>query len=610
MSENFRRLEEDFEKLVTAGKTTRQKFEDKQCVQQTRNDLDEVQNWVQEKLALCSTKTSVKDLLALSVQQEKHRTFQTEMKNWEKRYENVKESMKRLQSLLSGEVVSFREKVDTIDKQWEELCALSEDKANHLVALTAKLNLNYDLNEAESWVKDITSLVASSDYGVDEVTATALLNRHREVCDQIISFKKDLGKLHLTKDLPKSTIKRRLVEQRAVAQVRALYSYNKHGINVVKGELMFLIEKNNKDWWNVRTTNGEDGFAPATYVKEIEPKIVHVEVEKDVEHFETAEDMSSEALQIRLENLGSAYKNIEKKASKRESNLLNAIKIFNFKSQCERCKFWLSERQRDLLSIKSTNENSLKVDEICKSILKYESTVVDLRRQANELSLAIPSEKDQINAAVSEVEKLWASLDATRKTSERKISPKMQLEKFKKTCNDTIDWITEKLDYVDSLDSMFTINALDNMMRRHKALEREMVPINEKVEEVKTNYKTVARLFPDEVKTVSPRVEKMALLHNELISKLNSKGANILMLGNEKTFTKMTKDLSDWLLTKRAQMDQVFSKDISKADLSRPLLIEIKDELKQKEDDMREIEEIAKSLIQNGSNKGNTHQSF
>jgi hypothetical protein len=39
---------------------------------------------------------------------------------------------------------------------------------------------------------------------------------------------------------------------------------------------------------------------------------------------------------------------------------------------------------------------SLKVDEICKSIAKYEGTVNDLRRQAEELCTIIPSQKDQV----------------------------------------------------------------------------------------------------------------------------------------------------------------------------------------------------------------------
>jgi hypothetical protein len=44
---------------------------------------------------------------------------------------------------------------------------------------------------------------------------------------------------------------------------------------------------------------------------------------------------------------------------------------------------------------------SLKVDEICKSIAKYEGTVVDLRRQAEELISLIPSQKDQVSMSLS-----------------------------------------------------------------------------------------------------------------------------------------------------------------------------------------------------------------
>jgi spectrin beta len=35
-------------------------------------------------------------------------------------------------------------------------------------------------------------------------------------------------------------------------QVKALYPYSGHGLDVKKGEAMFLLEKTNADWWNVR----------------------------------------------------------------------------------------------------------------------------------------------------------------------------------------------------------------------------------------------------------------------------------------------------------------------------------------------------------------------
>jgi len=43
---------------------------------------------------------------------------------------------------------------------------------------------------------------------------------------------------------------------------------------------MFLLNKTNPDWWSVRKLNGQDGFVPANYVCEVEPKIMQVSVRR------------------------------------------------------------------------------------------------------------------------------------------------------------------------------------------------------------------------------------------------------------------------------------------------------------------------------------------
>jgi len=43
-----------------------------------------------------------------------------------------------------------------------------------------------------------------------------------------------------------------------------------------------LIQKANNDWWSARRANGQDGYVPANYVKEIEPKIVEKVVKRPV----------------------------------------------------------------------------------------------------------------------------------------------------------------------------------------------------------------------------------------------------------------------------------------------------------------------------------------
>lgn len=45
---------------------------------------------------------------------------------------------------------------------------------------------------------------------------------------------------------------------------------------------MTLLNRTNSDWWNVRQQNGEEGFVPANYVREVEPKLVKKTVKKPV----------------------------------------------------------------------------------------------------------------------------------------------------------------------------------------------------------------------------------------------------------------------------------------------------------------------------------------
>lgn len=45
---------------------------------------------------------------------------------------------------------------------------------------------------------------------------------------------------------------------------------------------MLLIQKTNNDWWSARRANGQEGYIPANYVKEIEPKVVQKVVKRPV----------------------------------------------------------------------------------------------------------------------------------------------------------------------------------------------------------------------------------------------------------------------------------------------------------------------------------------
>lgn len=45
---------------------------------------------------------------------------------------------------------------------------------------------------------------------------------------------------------------------------------------------MVLVQKTNNDWWQVRKADSTEGFVPANYVKDHEPKVVKKVVQKPV----------------------------------------------------------------------------------------------------------------------------------------------------------------------------------------------------------------------------------------------------------------------------------------------------------------------------------------
>ena len=92
----------------------------------------------------------VKDLQALSIQLEKQKIFETENKKWRKKYENVQKSAK---TLSLDDDANFESKIRQIDRQWDELEVIFKEKAQRLASLYSVLNLNHDLNDAESWLK-------------------------------------------------------------------------------------------------------------------------------------------------------------------------------------------------------------------------------------------------------------------------------------------------------------------------------------------------------------------------------------------------------------------------------------------------------------------------
>ncbi|KAJ6667293.1 hypothetical protein lerEdw1_017271 [Lerista edwardsae] len=89
----------------------------------------------------------------------------------------------------------LQQQTDNIQKLWQQL---QDEVAKRKIRLeTAALIQQYfaDIDEADSWLQERQTLLASKDYGKDESSTEALLQRHFRLEKEIAAYSSEINRL-------------------------------------------------------------------------------------------------------------------------------------------------------------------------------------------------------------------------------------------------------------------------------------------------------------------------------------------------------------------------------------------------------------------------------
>lgn len=171
---------------------------------------------------------------------------------------------------------------------------------------------------------------------------------------------------------PVEKIEQKIVtEERSIPQVKAQYPFNDHGFSMSKGEVMILLNKSNPDWWCVRKSDNTDGFAPANYVKEIEPRLIRMQVKKPqtikvIQKVKKVVMMKqkvpvkvskrpkstltkmddSNTVPRRRKKINDTYDECQELSAKRHALLEDSIRLFGFYRECDDFEKWIKDKEK------------------------------------------------------------------------------------------------------------------------------------------------------------------------------------------------------------------------------------------------------------------------
>ncbi len=521
-------LNSEYTNLLELAKLKRLKLEEARAYCQFIQDVEEEEATISERQRICQAILPSKDLLGVISLQQKHSVLETEIKAHKNRLKKVTDSGAALISAKHPESNDIKTRIDSLKIQWDHLYELANQKTKQLSDAIEAFQYHADANEAESWIKEKMQLVTSEDYGKDEPSALALLQRHSRLESEIRAYDNDIKRLNSQSDkmlksgiaslfvicgdafsaataagsgemddqnqeewvdeLIEKEVIQDVVEEISIPQVKALYQFTgQDNFTVAKGENLILLQKTNHDWWSVRKERErKDGFVPANYVREIEPKIVKKLVKKPIKVWEKQKVKKfanrkpkkhtkrnskrrlsiicdAESVEQRKKNINSAYDELFESCKIRRQYLEDAIQLFHFNRECDGFESWIKETEKAMLdTTRNYQQNSQQtlIDPIEKLRKKFGNFITELsanRSRLDEIDRMADeytSGRAQHYSAIikqrqNQIHKKWDKLNRLMNDLGKNVEGLTTVEIFNNTCDETAEWMLEKLEKID-----------------------------------------------------------------------------------------------------------------------------------------------------------------
>ncbi|KAL5008187.1 hypothetical protein ScPMuIL_013768 [Solemya velum] len=643
-------------------------------------DSEEEDRWVQERIDVCKSSNLGKDLNAALMLIKKHEAMEAEMQGRWPRCEEVCATGQDLVNSGHGEQSDIGLRIRNLMDKWKQLRDLAASRKLKLDDAIESQQYYADANEAESWMKEKMPLVCSDDYGRDEASAQALLSRHNRLDSEIKAFNSEIKRLDelaqlMTKaasehnispakfltvengereeeeemvedvvDVPHEIEVEELVERevlqdvmetRKVPQVKAMYNYTGQGIKVNKGEILLLVQRSNPDWWHVRRDDETEGFVPANYVKDTEPKVIQKIVKKptkvqekvkvrktvmkkevvkrkneDANKLRRAPSVRSKAnlhfdkdnVETRQKAINLSYGKLLKLAQARKISLDDATKLFKFYRECDEFEVWMKEKEVLLASKESLADNMdavrKKFENLLTSLAANKCHLNTINKLAEEIIKAGSSQREKVRRRQKEINDRWDKLNQIKMEKEKKMQGASSIKLFTTTCDDLAEWIKDKESALTTEDLGKDMKAIQLLQRKHANLERELVPVEEKMKRMDYLADSVKSAYPDESPYVDHRQGELHQLWNGLKDKANKRKASLDDHEDKQRFNEDAKDLMTWSQLVRAKLARAeLPRDVASAERLLKEHDDLQDDVAQHKPKFEQIRKLGNNVL-------------
>lgn len=135
------------------------------------------------------------------------------------------------------------------------------------------------------------------------------------------------------------------------------------------------------------------------------------------------------------------------------------------------------------------------------------------------------------------------------------------MELFNRTCDEARDWMLEKMTQLDTAELGPDLKTVQALQRRHQHLERELAPVEEKVNRVNLLANSVKSSYPNERTNVNARQKEVQDLWGKVKAKALERRSRLEDAVGHQIFMNSSKNLVSRIVIIAASVNTALCSD-------------------------------------------------
>ncbi|XP_073682671.1 spectrin beta chain, non-erythrocytic 5 [Garra rufa] len=650
-------LNSQYNSLLVRNKNRRKALEGQLKLFEYFYDCEELEAWIYEKWVLLQAASLGRDLSQIQQAIQKHKALEAEIQSQESLCSGV---LSRGQELCRGRHPNERDIqkwIRTLQKQWQQLKEQVTIRKNRLHAANVIKQYFADVTEASSWLDDRKPLLVDEDYGKDEASTTALLQRHQRVEKEMEAYASEVKRLGeqaksaaqlapLTTEIQQSRMvhysdssdgedekdkkadKGGKVLSKALPQEQAMIRFRFRGPIATweRGEILTIISRDKDDKLLLRDSRGNEQLVSPTYIREMPssnapPETANGEAESPKKKVSrprrtrsmrrgTAEistsslpdpDFQKDTIESTQSSLEKDFNNLYNLAQSKNKILDDTARLHRFYNACEEFESWMGDKE-NVLNTFSSNANNLEVVQA-----KYENFLTELasgRKQldditklGDELVKKQHSKKKEIQLRLGIVTRRWEHIQKLKDEMAHELLSSADVKSFLQTCQEVQAQLQDRLVQLDTPDVGSSPSALQTEEQRQAQAERDIEALERKIEYLKSVARMKQDCSPAESAAIMEEVRALEDLLRQLKAQAIERQRMLEEARRLQRFQKETRDLLLWgEATKEHLLEDDNGSDVASAQALLKEHLDLKQEIELQRAKLRDMEKLGQSL--------------